>query len=176
MHYRFETLHPFLDGNGRLGRLLIVFYLVHAGCLPEPLLYVSSYFELHKSTYHDRLQADRETGDLEGWLRFFLGAIATQANDAVNRAERLTDLREQFRGRLRGTRSRAHELIDLLVQNPYLTTVGAARALSVTSQGATNLLKQLEKAEIVESLPRVPGRSNRWVAREILDALTGDIE
>ena len=89
MHYQFETLHPFLDGNGRLGRLLIIFYLVGTGLLPAPFLYLSSYFEQHKDDYYDRLQAVREDGDMDGWLVFFLTAVSRQAVDALSRAERL---------------------------------------------------------------------------------------
>jgi Fic family protein len=176
LHYQFETLHPFLDGNGRLGRLLIVFFLVSEGHLPEPLLYVSSYFDRFKSDYYDRLQAVREVGDIQGWLRFFLGAVSTQATDAIARAEKLVDLREQHRERLRGLRSRAHELADCLLENPYMTTTRAVELLSVTNQGATNLLRQLEKVGILKPLPRVPGRANRWVAEEILTVLTEEVQ
>jgi Fic family protein len=171
MHYQFETLHPFLDGNGRLGRLLIIFFLMSDGHLPAPLLYVSSYFETHKSEYYDRLQAVRERGDIQHWLQFFLQAVAAQATDAVNRAERLTDVRERYREKLHGSRTRAHELVDALLENPYVTTRSAAERLGVTGQGATNLLRQLAAVGIVEPAPRVPGRSNRWVAAEILDIL-----
>jgi Fic family protein len=86
-HYQFETIHPFLDGNGRLGRLLIVFLLVERDLLPQPLLYLSSFFEAHRSDYYDRLQAVRERGEIQEWLRFFLTGVAEQANDAVARVE-----------------------------------------------------------------------------------------
>jgi len=173
MHYQFETLHPFLDGNGRLGRLLIVFFLVSEDLLPAPLLYLSSYFEAHRSQYYDRLQAVREAADVEGWLQFFLSAVVTQATDALARAEQLIDLREGYRERLRGKRSRAHEVVDMVLENPYVTTAQVAARLGVTSQGATNLLRTLEDRDILRSLPRLGGRSNRWVAFEVLAVLTG---
>ncbi len=97
LHYQFETIHPFLDGNGRLGRLLAVFYLVQQEVLPQPLLYLSPYFEDHRSEYYERLQAVREQGRIQEWLQFFLTAAATQAADAVSRAERLGDVRERYR-------------------------------------------------------------------------------
>ena len=120
-HYQFETIHPFLDGNGRLGRLLAVFYLVQQNLLPQPLLYLSSYFETHRSDYYDRLQAVREKGELQEWLQFFLTAVAVQATDAVERAERLADLREKYRRELASTRSRASEVVELLMANPFIT-------------------------------------------------------
>jgi Fic family protein len=176
LHYQFETLHPFLDGNGRLGRLLIIFYLVSEQLLPAPLLYLSSYFELHKGEYYDRLQAVRETGDLDGWLAFFLNAVVTQATDALWRAERLIDLREAYREQLRGQRSRAPEIVDMVLENPFVNTAQVARRLGVTSQGALNLLRSLASISILTPLPRVPGRSNRWVAHEVRDILIGDTQ
>src|SRR5919106_895390 len=106
VHYQFETIHPFLDGNGRLGRLLIAFLLVEQELLPQPLLYLSAYFEQHRSEYYDRLQAVRERGELREWIVFFLTGVAELANDAVIRAERLVDLREGYRQQLSGDRSR----------------------------------------------------------------------
>ena len=176
LHYQFETLHPFLDGNGRLGRLLIIFYLVSEGLLPAPLLYLSSYFEQHKGEYYDRLQAVRERGDIDGWLTFFLAAVVRQATDALSRAERLIDLRETYRERLRGQRTRAHEILDAVLENPFVTTVQTARRLNISPQGATNLLRALQAVAILSPLPRIPGRSNRWVAHEIRDILIGDAE
>jgi Fic family protein len=117
LHYQFETIHPFLDGNGRLGRLFIVLYLMDRSRLPAPLLYLSGYFDQRKSDYYDRLQYVRERGEITEWLQFFLDGVAVQATDAVERAEQLSDLRESYRVRLRGG-SRAHEVVDLLVANP----------------------------------------------------------
>jgi len=97
VHYQFETIHPFLDGNGRLGRLLIVFFLVVRGRLPEPLLYLSPYFEARRQQYYDALQGIRERGEFHRWLGLFLDGVRVQAIDAVARAERLADLREHYR-------------------------------------------------------------------------------
>jgi Fic family protein len=97
LHYQFETIHPFLDRNGRLGRLFIVLYLVQQGRLPAPLLYLSNYFELRKDDYYDRLQYIRERGEIVAWFDLFLRGVAQQATDAVDRAEVLVDLREKYR-------------------------------------------------------------------------------
>lgn len=111
LHYQFETIHPFLDGNGRLGRLLLVF-LLQQERLPDPLLYVSPYFEQRRSEYYERLQAVRERDEIQEWLCFFLRAVAVQAGDAADRAERLVDIRERYRRDLAGSRSRVRDVVD----------------------------------------------------------------
>src|SRR6266540_522386 len=97
IHYQFETIHPFLDGNGRLGRLLIVFYLVERGLLRQPLLYLSAYFERHREDYVRHLQSVREEGAYEQWITFFLSAVAAQARLATETSEALIGLGRQFR-------------------------------------------------------------------------------
>jgi Fic family protein len=170
-HYQFETIHPFLDGNGRLGRLLIVFLLVERELLAQPLLYLSSFFEAHRSDYYDRLQAVRESGEIQEWLRFFLTGVAEQAQDAVARAEKLVDLREGMRRRLAGDRSRATEVVEIIFENPVLTTNRIADELDVTVQSALNHVRRLEAEDIVTEISGTPGRGKRWVAREILRVL-----
>ncbi len=174
IHYQFETIHPFLDGNGRLGRLLIAFLLVEQQLLPQPLLYLSAYFERRRSDYYDRLQAVRERGELREWLDFFLAGVTEQAIDAVTRAERLVDLREGYRLRLVGDRSRAVEVVDLVFQNPVLTTTRIARALDTSLQGALNHVRRLESEGIVTEAMGVPGRSKRWVSLEVFNVLEPD--
>lgn len=174
IHYQFETIHPFLDGNGRLGRLLIVFLLVEQGLLPQPLLYLSTYFERRRGDYYDRLQAVRERGELHEWLMFFLAGVAEQATDAVNRAEHLVDLRESYRQRLAGDRSRAIEVVDLVFQNPVLTTTRIAAELDTSLQGALNLVRRLETERVVTEVRGVPGRSKRWLSFEVFDVLEPD--
>ena len=172
LHYQFETIHPFLDGNGRLGRLLIVFFLVQQGRLAAPLLYISPYLEEHRPEYYDRLQAVRERGQLEEWIQFFLTAVSAQAEDAVTRAEQLVDLRERYRAALAGSRSRAIEVVELMVENPILSTFSIQRQLQVTNQGALNLIKQLERRGWIKRLGKF-GRGGRtfWVAEEVLNTL-----
>ncbi|MDQ3757396.1 MAG: Fic family protein [Actinomycetota bacterium] len=173
LHYQFETIHPFLDGNGRLGRLLIVLFMIEEGLMSAPLLYVSSYFETHRSEYYDRLQLVRERGQIDEWLQFFFKAVALQAKDAVSRAERLADLRETYRQITSRTRSRAREVVELLFENPVVTVGYVAGRLRMTPQGANNLLDRLHDDGIVQGLTRIPGRSKRWVAHSILEVLEG---
>src|SRR5947209_7249770 len=134
IHYQFETIHPFLDGNGRLGRLLIVFYLVERGVLHEPLLYLSSYFERHRDEYVARLQAVREEGDYESWITFFLRAVTTQASAAVRTAESLLRLGVEFRERLRRIRARgqAIDAAERLIGNPFVSAPRLAETLGLT--------------------------------------------
>lgn len=171
LHYQFETIHPFLDGNGRLGRLFVVLHLVERGALPGPLLPLSPYLERHRSDYYSRLQAVRERGEIQAWLRFFLAAVEVQANDAVSRAERLLDLREKYRLALRGTRSRAVEVVDLMLSSPVMQTRQVATRLDVTIQGATYLLKQLGDAGVLRARTRGKGTPVTWYADEVLDVL-----
>lgn len=172
LHYQFETIHPFLDGNGRLGRLLIVFFLIHRRVLPAPLLYISSYLEGHRREYYERLQAIRERGEIQEWLQFFFTAVAVQAEDAIARAEHLHDLRERYRGELAGSRSRAVELVDHLFVNPVITVRGAANHLGITPQGAANLIRQLETQGWLRRLGAI-GRGGRhyWLAEEVFAAV-----
>lgn len=173
-HYQFETIHPFLDGNGRLGRLLVVFLLMEQELLPSPLLYLSGFFESHRSDYYDRLQAVRERGQMQEWLQFFLTAVASQASDAVDRAEQLVDLREDYRQRLAGRRARLAEVIDLVFENPVITSQRVARALEISDAGAKNLIRALADVDILVEGTPTGRRKKRWIGREVLGILDPD--
>jgi Fic family protein len=170
LHYQFETIHPFLDGNGRIGRLFIVLYLTDRSRLPAPLLYLSSYFQRRKGDYYDRLQYLRERGEITEWLLFFLDGIAVQATDAVERAEQVSDLREDYRSRLRGG-GRTHLVVDLLFANPILTVRHVMNSLSVSQPGAANLLRKLGAQDIVQEIGTGPGVRHRWVCHDVLKVL-----
>jgi Fic family protein len=171
LHYQFETIHPFLDGNGRLGRLFIILYLVVWGRLPAPLLYISSYFDQRKGDYYDRLQHVRERGEIKEWLDFFLRGVAGQAIDAIGRAEVLADLRERYRLALQGSRSRAIEVADMLFANPVITVRAVQDRLRISQPGAANLLNTLTASGIVKRVGEGPGTRHRWYADEILRVL-----
>jgi len=174
-HFQFETIHPFLDGNGRLGRLLIVFYLVERGAIGQPLLYLSAYFERNREAYVARLQGVRERGEVDSWLSFFLRGVATQATSAIDSADALLRLREEFRDRLRHARARgqAVEAAEALIANPFVTAPNLSRTLNVTRQGAQYVIASLDRAGIIAPV-RGDARPALYVANEVLDVLQRD--
>jgi Fic family protein len=174
-HFQFETIHPFLDGNGRLGRLLIVFYLTERGVLQQPLLYLSDYFERNRDEYVAALQGARETGDLDRWFRFFLRGVTRQANRAIESADALLRLREDFRERLRRARARgqAIDAAEGLIANPFLTAPRVAQTLGVTRQGAQYVIGSLQRAGIVD-VAAGDQRPMLYVARDVLEVLQRD--
>lgn len=175
LHYQFETIHPFLDGNGRLGRLLIVFFLVVRGRLPEPLLYLSPYFEARRQEYYDALQGVRQEGDLDQWLGLFLDGVATQAIDAITRAERLTDLRERYRGEVRAvTRGVANRVVELALEQPVLNARVVEDRLGVSRPAALKALRQLADLGILVEAAAGQRGQLRWRAQEILSVLTNE--
>lgn len=156
MHEQFEAIHPFLDGNGRVGRLLITLYLIERGRLTQPLLYLSVYIEAHRQDYYDLLQRVRTHCDWSSWLHFFLGGVTETARDALQRAGTLTALREKFRDRLKD-KPKAAALLDELFLNPYTTVARAAQLLKVSNPTARQTVMQLQKAGM---LKEVSGR--KW--------------
>ena len=173
MHHQFETFHPFLDGNGRLGRLLIVFFLVVRDRLPEPLLCLSPYFEGHRQQYYDALQGVRERGDLDQWLQLFLDGVRIQAVDALGRAERLTDLRERYRATVQAaTRGIANQVVELAVEQPVLNSRVVELRLGVSRPAALRALRQLEDLGVLVAAGGGPRGQLRWRAHEVLAVLT----
>ncbi len=122
IHYQFEAIHPFLDGNGRMGRLLVNLLLIEWGLISQPLLYLSAFFEAHRLDYYDRLLAVSRHGEWENWLLFFLKGISSQSSDAITRIERLGRLRAAYRERLRTERAagRLLQTLDVLFERPIL--------------------------------------------------------
>ena len=145
IHHQFETIHPFIDGNGRLGRLLITLFLLERKRLTQPLLYLSAYFEAHRNDYYALLQRVRTGGDWADWLRFFLQGVYETAGAAREQAGQLMDIRERYRQLLRG-KGKALMLLDELFVNPFVTVPRAMSALSVsqpTAQAAISTLQTL---------------------------------
>jgi Fic family protein len=153
VHYQFETVHPFLDGNGRLGRLLISLLLQRENLLPEPYLYLSSYFNARRSEYVDHLLSVSQDGEWEEWLLFFLRGVQSQADEAHQRANLLVDLREDYQQRYQSERSEnILELVMRLFEDPYLDVNTAADWLDVGYSTANRLVDQLEDDGILEEL------------------------
>jgi Fic family protein len=131
-HYQFEAIHPFLDGNGRVGRLLITLFLIERQLLPTPLLYLSAFFEATRREYYDGLSAVSGRGDWNTWLLYFLSGVARQSEDALSRAERINSLLVQWRSVSRATSSKIpSRIVDLLAANPFITPKKAVQRLQV---------------------------------------------
>ncbi len=172
LHYQFLTIHPFLDGNGRVGRLLVLLFLATEERLPVPLLYLSPYFEGRRREYYDRLQAVRERGALQEWIQFFLTAVEAQANDGVRRAKSLLALRERYRSELAGTRNRSPELVEMLFENPIIYGALVRDQLSMSSQGALNQIRALERRGWLSEVGTTGrGGAKLWLAQEVFDAI-----
>jgi Fic family protein len=146
VHSQFETIHPFLDGNGRVGRLLITFLLCQQGILGKPLLYLSYYFKRRRAEYYDRLQAVRDSGDWEGWLKFFLRGVAEVSVQAAATAKRILAMQAEHRARVqaRTRTANALRLLDRLFNLPVISVADCAKYLGVTFNGANRLIAVLE--------------------------------
>ena len=155
-HAQFETIHPFLDGNGRMGRLLITFLLAHGGILHEPLLYLSIFFKRHRQEYYDRLQAVRDKGDWEDWLALFLEGVADVAEEATDTAGKIVRLRETKRTQIAnefGRRSRsALRLLESLFRQPYVTVRTVRRTTDLSQPAANALVNAMEQAGILREV------------------------
>lgn len=175
-HYQFEVIHPFLDGNGRVGRILIPLVLAERGVLPQPLLYLSAFFERHRSTYYDLLLSTSQQGDLEPWLCFFLEGVRVQATDAENRTVRLVELQASLRDELFAERrtATAVRLGELLFSRPLVTTTSVRSDLGVTNPTAQAAIDALvERGTLQELSGRRRGRI--YFAPAIYDAVYGDV-
>ena len=172
-HAQFETIHPFLDGNGRVGRLLITFLLVHAGVLGRPLLYLSYFFKRYRSEYYDRLTAVRESGDWEAWLRFFLRGVAETASEATETAGAILRLREEHDIATRDLPVNASRLLDHLYQQPLVTSGSVQKALRISWPTANKLVTEFEDRRILEE---VTGQRRNRVYRysPYLELFAGD--
>lgn len=168
IHYQFETIHPFMDGNGRMGRLLIPVLLRERGFLSTPLLYLSAYFDRHKDEYKDRLLAVSQRGEWDEWIAFFLTGVAEQSREAIVMSDRLLELRGKYREQLAGPRVSVNQarLADLLFEYPALTASDIAQHLDVSSRNAYDLIKRFVERGILEE---VTGRSYNqiYLAHEI---------
>src|SRR5438132_8194558 len=143
-HYQFEAIHPFLDGNGRVGRLLITLFLTERAILPAPLLYLSAFFEATRRDYYECLLRVSTHRDWMAWLQYFLNGVARQAEDALSRAERINSLVTKWRAAVAGTASQAAvALVDMLAANPYVTIKGAAGQLGVAFTTAQRAIGRL---------------------------------
>jgi Fic family protein len=175
-HAQFETIHPFLDGNGRMGRLLITFLLCQNGALSRPLLYLSHYFKRHRAQYYDRLQAIRVDGDWEGWLRFFLTGVQEVAAEAAGRSRQIIALSEQTRQLLAGQGKGGGNLIrtlDFLFQQPIVTANSLSQGIGVSFPTATSITSKLVTLEVLKEETGFQ-RNRRYRFKPYLDLFADD--
>lgn len=153
-HYQFETIHPFADGNGRVGRMLITLMLIENGTLPTPLLYMSPWLERHKDRYIDLMYAVSREGAWEDWVAFFLEAVASSAAETIAVVERLQDLQREYRERFQTARRSALllRIIDLAFERPVMAITDIAEALGVTYGGAANNMNNLVENGVAEEI------------------------
>ncbi|WFF81746.1 Fic family protein [Delftia tsuruhatensis] len=155
LHVQFETLHPFLDGNGRIGRLLVTLYLCINGVLNKPLLYLSLFLKTHRAEYYRLLQEVRENGNWEAWLDFFLTGVAQTANQAFEAATHIVDLFRQDRERIATEGERASSTLrihDLFQLNPFLTSNQLVRQTGLSSPTVNTALADLQRLGIIEEV------------------------
>ncbi len=173
-HYQFEVIHPFRDGNGRLGRLLIMLMLYKDGILSQPLLYISEYFNRNRSAYTESLYDVSSKNKVEEWVMFFLKALEVQAKSSLKLIRDLEYYKREMKDVMCKVSSsiKMDQLINLLFKNPFITITDVANALGMTVPGASNLVHKLESRDI---LKEITGKKKRkiFLAHIILDILEG---
>lgn len=174
IHYQFETIHPFLDGNGRLGRLLITFYLYWKNVLHRPLLYLSYFFKRNRQEYYDRLQMVRETGNYEQWVAFFLKGVAETADSAMETAKKILELQSNHRTLLwkkKISSPIAVGMLESLFHKPYVSVNDVAKEFNISFQSASTLVSQFEKTGILEEITGRK-RDKRYMYAEYVNILS----
>lgn len=173
LHVQFETIHPYLDGNGRIGRLLVTLLLEHWKLLTRPLLYLSLFFKRHRDEYYRRLSAVRLEGDWESWLDYFLDGVATIADEAVSSAREIFSLIADDRGRVlehAGTSVAAVRLFELLPRHPIVSVAYAIKQLAVSKPTAGRAVEALERAGVLVEITGKK-RDRSWAYKSYLDRL-----
>jgi Fic family protein len=171
-HYQFEAIHPFLDGNGRVGRLLNTLLLVEKKLLPSPLLYLSAFFEATRDSYYNQLYNVSSHGNWLEWLSYFLNGVTVQASDVLSRAERINTLLIDWQNKSGYFRSEnvVQNIIKLLAVNPYITTKKIAKDLNVAFTTAQRAIKKLEELNIITQETQKK-RDRVYCAKAILNIL-----
>jgi Fic family protein len=153
-HYQFETIHPFEDGNGRIGRLIIILQFISYGMLQKPTLYLSEYFEKNRSAYYDALSRVRESGDMEHWIKFFLVGVAETAKKGKETLEKIIDLQKKYEGLIEsylGVKQQklGKELLKHLFAKPVITAKDVELMLNVTKPTATSIVNKLSESNML---------------------------
>jgi Fic family protein len=172
IHYQFEAIHPFLDGNGRVGRLLIMLYLHQQKVIPKPLLYLSPFFEIHREKYYGHLLNVSRKGDWLKWLGFFINGVVDQVCDLNARALKLLKLQDRYRRLVykNALSPTAGRLLDLFLMRPVMNISAATQALKVTFPAVSKAMKRLSELGIVQEITK--GKKNMvFIAQEVMDIL-----
>lgn len=171
MHYQFEAIHPFLDGNGRVGRLLVTLFLIERKILPAPLLYLSAFFEASRRDYYELLLGVSQRGEWNDWLQYFLNGITVMSEDAIGRSARIVALLDEWRVKAAGGKTDAPlRLLDLLADNPFVTVTGVAEKLGLAFTTAQRAIQRLEQLGVLKEKGEAR-RGRVYCARSILDVL-----
>ncbi|UCD53112.1 MAG: Fic family protein [Phycisphaerales bacterium] len=171
VHYQFEAIHPFRDGNGRIGRLLIILLLCSKGILDKPLLYLSAYFERNREQYYERLLRVSTHGEWRQWMLFFLRGIQEQSLDAFARSRQLMDLQQQFHTMVKSRRSAIqYKLVDLLIERPVVTVVFVRDYFCVTYATAKNSINRLIKVGILKQVGTAK-RNKVFIAEQVFEII-----
>lgn len=170
-HYQFEAIHPFLDGNGRVGRLLITLFLMERKILPTPLLYLSAFFEATRRDYYDGLRGVSSQGAWQEWLEYFLQGVARMSEDALSRATRINDLLAEWHSKMAGHSTNTPiRVLALLAENPFITITGAANQLKLAFTTVQRAIERLESSGIVQQASDAR-RDRVYCAHALLDIL-----
>lgn len=174
IHYQSEAIHPFSDGNGRVGRLLLTLLMLQEKLLPEPLLYLSAFFERHRREYYDHLLAVSQAGRWGPWIRFFLAGVSEQSRVAVRTANELMDLQEEYKTNLRAADASdsAHRFAEHLFSYPAVTIAAVAKDFSLTQKGAGLVVNKLVKAGVLEEITG-RRRNGIFLAKRITSIVQG---
>lgn len=174
IHAQFETIHPFLDGNGRMGRLLITFWLCQQEILTKPLLYLSYYFKKNRTEYYDRLMDVRKKGDWESWIKFFLKGVAEVADEATSSASAILKLKEEYTRKLYEKETgngNYQKLLDVLFEQPYVKRTDVAELLGVSNPTAGNVIDTFCQMGILVDCDPARSRNKMYAFRKYIDIL-----
>lgn len=176
MHYQFEAIHPFLDGNGRIGRLLIAFFLCEKKYLTQPLLYLSAFFDKYRDEYYSKLLGISQKGDWNSWIEFFLRGVALQSKHAISDAKKILDLHSEYKNILEKTKKvpgTANRLIDIIFENPFISIYKLSKKWNVPFNSVRNGVQRLIKIQILKEVPD-RRRNKIFYSPKLLDLLTSE--
>lgn len=171
IHAQFETIHPFLDGNGRIGRLLITFWLCEQRILSQPLLYLSYYFKANRTEYYDRLMNVRLQGDWESWIKFFLKGVASVAEEAIETAKEILKLRERCLAKINNVNSNYIKLLDKLFENPVIAKKEVSELLNIATNTAGTIVDSFCNMEILRDATPEKQRYKKYIFYEYFELL-----